>query len=289
MIKYNHKNIYYDEIMNSTNSIKSHNSKKNIKWYTYVDSTLNTKLKIFMEQFNVSKQAKIIRDSVKCYIDFVTQIYQKELEPEKYNKKYVHQLITNAINDFEINLTFYEELKQRLSPLKTLILMQENFLLKHNRLIENIEDAKKAIVELENLIKLHFEEPTLIRYLKKFDILHVEDNELDRKTIEAYFKEKGIDIKSVETSEEGLKILKNSTPNVILLDIDLKTSKINGDKLSKHLKSNREYKEIPIILMTAIVSENEKKDILIKTGAEDIIIKPINKLADLDLVFQYIK
>jgi hypothetical protein len=41
--------------------------------------------------------------------------------------------------------------------------------------------------------------------------------------------------------------------------------------------------------MTAIVSENEKKDILEKTEADDIIIKPINKLADLDLVFRYIK
>jgi CheY-like chemotaxis protein len=275
--------------MNKPNSIESHDSKKNIKWYTYVDSSLNNKLKNFMKQFNISKQAEIIRDSVNSYIDFVRQIYQSEVDPIKYDKNYIDQIISNAIDSFEIDPTFYEELKQKLSPLKTLILMQESYVRKHDKLIENIENAKKAIVELESVIKLHFEEPNLIRHFKKFDILHVEDNELDRNTIAAYFKEKNVDIKSVETSEEGLKIIKKSTPNVILLDIDLKTSKINGDRLCKHLKSNRDYKDIPIILMTAVVSENEKKSILEKTGAEDIIIKPIDTLADLDLVFQYMK
>ena len=275
--------------MNVTNSRESHESKKNIKWYTYVNSKLNTKLKRFMEEFNLSKQAKIIRESVNSYMDFVQQIYQKEIELDKYNKDYIHQVITNAIDHYEINPTFYEELKQRLSPLKTLILLQENFLLKHNKLVENIQNAKKAMIELEDLIKLHFEEPILIRHLKKFDILHIEDNELDRKTIGTYFNEKGLDVQSVETSEQGLEILKKATPNIILLDINLKTSKINGDKLCKHLKSTAEYKKIPILLMSAVVSENQKQNILEKTRAEDIIIKPINKLADLDLVFQYIK
>ena len=277
--------------MNDINSIESQNSKKNIKWYTYVDSSLNQKLKNFMEQFNLSKQAKIIRDSVNSYIDFVQEVYSKELDSDKYDKNHVHQFITNAIENHEIFPYFYEDLKQRLSPLKTLILMQEDLILqlKSNKLAENVENAKKAIVELENLIKLHYEKPHLVRHFKKFDILHIEDNELDRNTIETYFQEKGVSIASVETSEEGLEILKKSTPNVILLDIDLKTSKMNGDKLSKRLKTSSEYKEIPIVLMTAIVSEDQKKKILEKTGADDIIIKPINKLADLDLVFRYIQ
>ena len=40
--------------MNDMNSIESHESKKNIKWYTYVNSKLNTKLKRFMEEFKNS-------------------------------------------------------------------------------------------------------------------------------------------------------------------------------------------------------------------------------------------
>jgi len=275
--------------MNYINSTESHNSTKNIKWYTYVDNILDKKLKNFMGQFNISIRAKIIRDSVNSYIDFVQQIYQKEIEQEKFDTNYVHQLITNAIDNYVITPHFYEELKQRISPLKTLILMQENFIQNPPKLAENIENAKKGVMELEKLIKLCFEEPVISRDLENFDILHIEDNELDRKTINTYFKENGIDIISVETSEEGLDILKKSTPNVILLDIGLKTSKINGDKLCKRLKSKKEYINIPIILMSAIISVNNKRNILEKTGAEDIIIKPINKLADLELLFQYLK
>ena len=161
--------------MNNTNSIQ--NSKKNIKWYTYVDSSLEKKLKNFMEQFNLSKQAEIIRDSVNSYIDFVQQVYDKDIEAEKYDKNHIHQFIINAIKNHEIYPNFYEELKQRLSPLKTLILMQENLILqlKSNKLAENVENSKKAIMELENLIKLHYEKPNLLRHFKKFDILHIEE------------------------------------------------------------------------------------------------------------------
>ncbi len=142
---------------------------------------------------------------------------------------------------------------------------------------------------MENSIKRHFEEPKEIRHIKKFDILYIEDNELERKTIDSYFKRQDIDIKSIETAEEGLNILKVSTPQVILLDIDLKTSNINGTKLCQILKSKIEYRMIPIILISAIVSDKEKKEILTITGADEIIIKPINKLADLDTILKFFK
>jgi len=37
------------------------------------------------------------------------------------------------------------------------------------------------------------------------------------------------------------------------------------------------------------VSEKEKKEILSITEADDIIIKPIDKLADLDVILKYLK
>ncbi|MFX1557665.1 MAG: response regulator, partial [Promethearchaeota archaeon] len=80
-----------------------------------------------------------------------------------------------------------------------------------------------------------------------------------------------------------------STPRVILLDIDLKSSNINGDILCQMLKSKPQYSTIPIILISAVISEIEKKEILRYTGADDIIIKPIDKLADLDLLFKYLQ
>jgi CheY-like chemotaxis protein len=264
-------------------------SKKDVKWYTYVDLTLDKKLKKFMEQYNIKNQASVIRDSVIYYIDHVKQILQKKPERKEYNNKYIDNFVKEAIDVYELNTTYYEELKQKLSPLKVSILMLNNFLNEPNKLIENVENVKNALLELENSIKRRFEEPKLLRHVQKFDILYIEDNELERKTVDTYFKRKELDIKSTETSEEGLDILKAFTPRAILLDIDLKTSNINGDKLCQMLKSKTQYKAIPIILISAVVSENKKKEILTTTGADDLIIKPIGKLADLDIIFKYLK
>jgi len=242
-----------------------------------------------MEQYKIKNQAKIIRDSVNYYIDYVYQILQKNFERNEYNEKSINDSIREAIDAFEFHTTFNEELKQKLSPLKVSVLMLDNFLNEPNKLNENIENVKKALLELENIIKRHFEEPKPIRHVKKFDILYIEDNELERKTVDTYFKRKGVDIKSIETSEEGLDLLKVFTPRAFLLDIDLKTSNINGDKLCQMLKSKEQYQSIPIILISAVVSDKQKQEILTITGADDIIIKPIEKLADLDTLFKYIK
>jgi len=242
-----------------------------------------------MEKYNIKNQAKIIRDSVNNYLDYAYQILQKDIKRKEYDEKDINNFIKEAIDAFELHTSFHQILKQKISPLKISILMLNDFLNEPTKLIENLENVKIALLELENSIKHHFEEPKLIRYIKKFDILYIEDNDLERKTVDTYFKRKDVDIKSVETSEEGLDILKVSTPQAILLDIDLKTSSINGTKLCQMLKSKIEYRAIPIILISAIVSEKEKKDILKITEADDIIIKPIDKLADLDLLLRYLE
>lgn len=267
---------------------KKEKSKKDVKWYTYVDSELDNKLKDFMEEYDIKKQAQIIRDSVNNYINFVEHVLKQPFEKREYNKRYINNYIIDAVNLYEINKTLYEELRQRLSPLKLSILMLQNLLDDPDKLNESINNIKYALKELEDLIKRRFEEPKLISHVKKIDILYVEDNELERKTIDAYFKRKGLDIKAIETSEEAFEILKVFTPRVFLLDIDLKTSNINGDKLCQMLKSKTLYSSIPIILISAVVSENEKKEILTTCSADDIIIKPIDKLADLDVLLKYL-
>ncbi len=271
--------------------IKPGKMKKDIKWYTYVDSFLDSKLHDFMEEYKINNQAEIIRNCVNYCIDYLSAISQKKShdDPQKYDEIELDNLIKKAIYGYEIGNGFHEELKQKLSPLKLSLLMLNNYIKDKEKLLEGIQNAISALEDIELSVKRHFEEPKLIRFIKKFDILYIEDNELERKTINTYFKRKGVDIKSVETSEEGLDILKVSTPQAFLLDIDLRNSNIDGAKLCQMLKSKEFYKAIPIILISAVVSEKEKKEILTITEADDIIIKPIDKLADLDVLLKYLK
>ncbi len=95
-----------------------------------------------MEQHNIKNQAKIIRDAVNYYLDYVNQILQKDIERKEYDDKLINDSIREAIDTFELHTTFYEELKQKISPLKVSILMINNLLNEPNKLIENIENVK---------------------------------------------------------------------------------------------------------------------------------------------------
>ncbi len=276
---------------NSYESIKNGKLKKDIKWYTYVDSHLDSKLQDFMEEYEIKNQAKIIRNFVNYSIDYINAIFEKKScnDALNYNEDELDTLIRKAIKEYEIGHNFHEELKQKLSPLKVSLLMLNNYTEEKEKLSEGIENAISALEELEIAVKRHFEEPNIVRFVKKIDILYIEDNELERKTVDHFFKAKGVDIKSVETSDEALHLLKTLTPRAILLDINLRTSNINGDKFCQMLKSNTQYNSISVILISATFSEKEKKEVLASTGADEIIFKPIDNLKDLDVLFKYLK
>ncbi|NVM20048.1 MAG: response regulator [Candidatus Lokiarchaeota archaeon] len=276
---------------NSYESIKNGKLKKDIKWYTYVDSHLDSKLQQFMDEYEIKNQAKIIRNFVNYSIDYINAIFEKKScdEAQSFDETEIDALIRKAIEEYEIGNHFHEELKQRLSPLKVSLLMLNNYCEDKEKLSEGIRNAISALEELEITVKRHFEEPNIRRFVKKIDILYVEDNELERKTVDHFFQSKGVDIKSVETSDEAMHNLKSLTPRAILLDINLKTSTVNGDKFCQMLKSKAEYNSIPVVLISAAFSEKEKQKVLASTGANEIIFKPIDNLKELDVLFKYLK
>ncbi len=153
--------------------------KKDIKWYTYVDSFLDSKLHDFMEEFKINNQAEIIRNCVNYCIDYFNVIFQKKSHKgsQKYDEIELDILIKKAINGYEIGNGFHEELKQKLSPLKLSLLMLNNYIEDKEKLLEGIQNAISALEDIELSVKRHFEEPKLIRFIKKFDILYIEDNE----------------------------------------------------------------------------------------------------------------
>jgi len=82
--------------------------------------------------------------------------------------------------------------------------------------------------------------------------------------------------------EDGLKLAKEIIPDLIILDVMM--PKINGYKISRLLKYDKKYKDIPIIMVTAR-SQEEDKLIGEETGADEYITKPF----DLDFVVQRVK
>ena len=82
--------------------------------------------------------------------------------------------------------------------------------------------------------------------------------------------------------EDGLNLAKQLIPDVIILDVMM--PRINGYKISRLLKFDNKYKNIPIIMITARSLE-EDKILGEETGADEYITKPF----DLDDVIKVVQ
>ncbi len=74
---------------------------------------------------------------------------------------------------------------------------------------------------------------------------------------------------------ECLKILENTTPDLILLDIMM--PEMDGFQTIKKIKENQRFKDIPVFAVSAKAMSDDKK-IILKHGFEDFIPKPVDSV-----------
>ena len=82
--------------------------------------------------------------------------------------------------------------------------------------------------------------------------------------------------------EDGLNLAREIIPDLIILDVMM--PRINGYKISRLLKFDKKYQNIPILMITAR-SQEEDKLIGEETGANEYITKPF----DLDEVLKTVQ
>lgn len=96
-------------------------------------------------------------------------------------------------------------------------------------------------------------------------ILIVDDDLTLLEMYQERFKEEGYIVIGASNGEEALKKVQEDKPAMIILDIMM--PKLNGIDVMKRLRENDETKNIPVIILTALVQEVDKlKDLM---GPED--------------------
>ncbi|OGM58242.1 hypothetical protein A3A75_04355 [Candidatus Woesebacteria bacterium RIFCSPLOWO2_01_FULL_39_10] len=78
-------------------------------------------------------------------------------------------------------------------------------------------------------------------------------------------------------ASQGFTLIKDVSPNIVLLDIML-PGKMNGMDLLKTLKESPDYKNIPVVVLTNL--DTQKHEAL-KMGAYDYIIKANTNLNEI--------
>ena len=102
-------------------------------------------------------------------------------------------------------------------------------------------------------------------------ILVVDDEASIRRILETRLKMVGYEVITAADGEEALEAFQKHNPDLIILDVMM--PKINGYKISRLLKYDNKYKDIPIIMVTAR-SQLEDKAIGEETGVNEYITKP---------------
>jgi two-component system, OmpR family, phosphate regulon response regulator PhoB len=101
-------------------------------------------------------------------------------------------------------------------------------------------------------------------------ILLVDDDLTLREMYEERLKAEGFRIIQASNGEEALLKAKETKADVVLLDIMM--PKINGFDVLKFLKTNNETKDIPVIILSALIQDVDRAEGK-KLGAFDYIVK----------------
>jgi DNA-binding response OmpR family regulator len=113
---------------------------------------------------------------------------------------------------------------------------------------------------------------------KKPFVLFIEDDPVIAKLYRERLEREKLQVVTASTGEEGLVWAMQSRPDLILLDLVLPGK--DGIDVLRILKTEIETKNIPVIIITAVLDET-KRDQTIRAGALDHIIKTEIKPVDL--------
>jgi CheY-like chemotaxis protein len=104
-------------------------------------------------------------------------------------------------------------------------------------------------------------------------ILIIEDNPSNLKLAKICLEKVGYKVLTSVTAEEGLELLKDKKPDMILMDLQL--PRMDGLQLTSLLKKNPNTSDIIIIALTAYAMEGDELKAL-SAGCDGYISKPFD-------------
>ena len=116
-------------------------------------------------------------------------------------------------------------------------------------------------------------------------IVSIDDDQDFLNLIQRLLGNKEYQVITADNGQDGLKIIKEKKPNLILLDIQMKD--IDGYQICTQLQADEETALIPVIFVTVLEDEQDKAKAF-AVGAVDYLVKPLQKEALLQKVRKHV-
>jgi CheY-like chemotaxis protein len=118
--------------------------------------------------------------------------------------------------------------------------------------------------------------------VKQKSILIIDDEKFFIEPVTMILRRYGYEVNFALDGMDGLQRARNDNPDLIILDLMLPS--INGYQLCSLLKCDGQFKDIPIIIVSAKDTDNVR-DLVERSGADFMLTKPI----DLELLLQKVE
>lgn len=129
----------------------------------------------------------------------------------------------------------------------------------------DVNDSQRAIIkEIIESIMLNYKTD------RKDKILLIEDHDMSRKINRINLVENGFFVIEARDGTEGIKMLKEHTPNLIILDLYM--NNMDGFKVLSMLKTSPKWMNIPVLVFSSTITQ-DTLDKLISGGADEFLLK----------------
>ncbi|MFC1608060.1 response regulator [Candidatus Latescibacterota bacterium] len=105
-------------------------------------------------------------------------------------------------------------------------------------------------------------------------VLVVEDNEMNMELVTDVLNLAGIEILKATNATEALELTATSTPDLILMDIQL-PGEMDGIEATRRLKANPATASIPVVAVTSLAMKGDREKTE-QAGCVDYFVKPID-------------
>jgi two-component system cell cycle response regulator len=129
------------------------------------------------------------------------------------------------------------------------------------------ENSERALVIKEEPVGLPEEPPA-----EPPVVLLVEDNESDSRMVRHFLKDLPLQINSVASGKEAVKVAQSGGADLMLLDILLPD--VDGFEVCRQVKNSERGRDIPLVVITCL-DDMESKFKCLELNVDDFLVKPI--------------
>lgn len=144
---------------------------------------------------------------------------------------------------------------------------------------------KNKVIKWENDVDSLVEKKD-IKIKEKNQILVIDDSITVRKSTEKVLVNAGFDVLLAKHGSEGLELLLQHNPDLILCDIEMPV--MDGFDFLKNLRMNEKFNKIPIFMITSRTADKHK-NYAMSLGANEFLGKPFQEKQLLNLIKNYVK